>query len=58
MQFLVHKLSLSGPIPKFKKWRSTQLSMNFHLLIKTLMLKKSDFSCLQTLRCVYYAYKC
>ena len=32
-------------------WCSTQLSMKFHLLIKTKMLKNKDVSCFQFLRC-------
>ena len=38
---------------------SAQLSMKFHLLIKTEMLKNKDLSCFQILRCcIYHAYKC
>ena len=38
---------------------STQLSMKFQLLIKTKMLKNTDLSCFQALRCcIYHAHKC
>ena len=38
---------------------STQLSIEFQLVIKTEMLKNKDFSCFQTLIvCIYHAYKC
>ena len=38
---------------------STQLSMEFQLLIKGQMLKYKDFSCFKTLRCCFYpANKC
>ena len=38
---------------------STQLNIEFQMLIKTEMLKSKDFSCFQTLIfCIYHAYKC
>ena len=37
---------------------STQLSMEFQMLIKYKMLKNNDFSCFQMLRCcIYHAHK-
>ena len=37
---------------------STELSMEFQMLIKTKMLNYTDFSCFQALRfCTYHAYK-
>ena len=37
---------------------STQLSMEFQMLIKSKLLKNKDFSCFQMLRCcIYHAHK-
>ena len=38
---------------------STQLSMEFQMIIKSKMLKNKDFSCFQMPRCcIYHAHKC
>ena len=54
----INKIKISRPGPEVINFFHAQLSMKFQLLVELKMLKNTDFSSFQTLRCcLYHAYK-